>query len=120
MKHRLIAIVTWPVRVSGCAASRASRRGEDAARLGNWDVAVAEYTEAVQADPDKPEYKIQLERAMQSAAQAHISLARELEEKDALDAALGEYRRASELDSSNRLAAAKVMELEKTIRDRIE
>ena len=120
MKHRLIAIVTLTVLVSGCAASRAFRRGEDAARLGNWDVAVAEYTEAVQADPDKPEYKIQLERAMQSAAQAHITRAREMEEKDALDAALIEYRRASELDSSNRLAAAKVTELEKTIRDRIE
>src|SRR5918993_671284 len=120
MKHRLIAVVMLAVMVSGCAAGRAFRRGEDASRNGNWDAAVAEYTAAVQADPDKPEYKIQLERAMQSAAQAHITRARELEEKDALDAALGEYRRASELDSSNRLAAAKVMELEKTIRDRIE
>nr|MDQ3418822.1 hypothetical protein [Acidobacteriota bacterium] len=120
MKHRLIAIVTLTVMVSGCAAGRAFRRGEDASRLGNWDTAVAEYTQAVQADPDKPEYKIQLERAMQSAAQAHISRAREMEEKDALDAALNEYRRASELDSTNRLAAAKVTELEKTIRDRIE
>ncbi|MEX1129021.1 MAG: secretin N-terminal domain-containing protein [Vicinamibacterales bacterium] len=120
MKHRLIAMVTLTVLVSGCAAGRAFRRGEDASRSGNWDQAVAEYTKAVQADPDKPEYKIQLQRAMQSAAQAHISLAREMEEKDALDAALIEYRRASELDSTNRLAAAKVTELEKTIRDRIE
>jgi type II secretory pathway component GspD/PulD (secretin) len=120
MKHRLIAIVTLTVLVSGCAAGRAFRRGEDASRSGNWDQAVAEYTKAVQADPDTPEYKIQLQRAMQSAAQAHISLAREMEEKDALDAALIEYRRASELDSTNRLAAAKVTELEKTIRDRIE
>ena len=120
MKHRLIAVITLTVMVSGCAASRAFRRGEDASRNGNWDLAVTEYTEAVQADPDKPKYKIQLERAMQSAAQAHISRAREMEEKDALDAALAEYRRASELDSTNRLAAAKVTELEKTIRDRIE
>jgi type II secretory pathway component GspD/PulD (secretin) len=108
------------VMVTGCAAGRAFRRGEDAARSGDWDVAVAEYTRAVQADPDKTEYKIQLERAMQSAAQAHISRARDLEEKDALDGALAEYRRAAELDSSNRLAAAKVTELEKKIRDRIE
>ena len=91
MKHRLIAVVALAVMVSGCAASRAFRRGEDASRNGNWDVAVTEYTEAVQADPDKPEYKIQLERAMQSAAQAHISRAREMEEKGALDAALADY-----------------------------
>ena len=90
MKHRLIAVVMLTIMVSGCAAGRAFRRGEDASRLGNWDVAVAEYTDAVQKDPDKPEYKIQLERAMQSAAQAHISRAREMESKEALDAALAD------------------------------
>ena len=120
MKHRLIAVVTVAVLVSGCAAGRAFRRGQDAARSGDWDIAVNEYTKAVQEDPDKPEYKIQLERAMQSAAQAHISRAREFEENDNLDAALIEYRRAAELDSSNRLATAKANELEKQIRDRIE
>ena len=108
------------VLVSGCAAGRAFRRGQDAARAGDWDQAVVEYTRAVQANPDKPEYKIQLERAMQSAAQAHISRAREAEEKDALDLALNEYRRAADLDATNRLAAAKVSELEQKIRDRIE
>jgi len=108
------------VIVSGCAAGRAFRRGQDAARNGDWDLAVVEYTKAVQANPDKAEYKIQLERAMQTAAQAHISRGRELEEKDALDAALMEYRRANELDSSNRFAAAKAAELEQKIRDRIE
>ena len=120
MKHRLIAVVMLTVLVAGCAAGRAFRRGQDAARNGDWDLAVTEYTKAVQANPDRAEYKIQLERAMQSAGQAHISRARELEEKDNLDAALQEYRRAAELDSSNRLAAAKVTEIEKKIRDRIE
>jgi type II secretory pathway component GspD/PulD (secretin) len=120
MKHRLVAVVMLAVMVTGCAAGRAFRRGQDAARTGDWDLAVVEYTKAVQANPDKAEYKIQLERAMQTAAQEHISRARELEEKDALDAAMLEYRRASELDQTNRLAAAKVTELEQKIRDRIE
>jgi general secretion pathway protein D len=120
MKHRVIALVVMAVLVSGCAASRAFRRGQDAARTGDWDLAVTEYTKAVQENPDKAEYKIQLERAMQTAAQEHISRGREFEEKDNLDSALVEYRRAAELDSSNRLAAAKVTEMEKRIRDRIE
>ena len=120
MRHRLIALLMLTVIVSGCAAGRAFRRGQDAARAGDWDRAVVEYTRAVQEDPEKAEYKIQLERAMQSAAQVHISRAREMEEKDALDAALNEYRRAAELDATNRLAPAKVTELEKKIRDRIE
>jgi general secretion pathway protein D len=120
MKHRVIALVVVAVLVSGCAASRAFHRGQDAARTGDWDLAVTEYTKAVQENPDKAEYKIQLERAMQTAAQEHISRGREFEDKDNLDSALAEYRRAAELDSSNRLAAAKVTELEKKIRDRIE
>jgi general secretion pathway protein D len=120
MNQRLIAVLTLVVLVSGCAASRAFRRGQDAARNGDWDLAVTEYTRAVQANPDKPEYKIQLERAMQSAAQTHISRARDFEAKDNLDAALFEYRRAAELDVTNTLATQKVIELEKKIRDRIE
>ena len=120
MRHKLIVLMVATLLASSCAASRAYRRGQEAARNGNWDVAVTEYTQAVQEAPDKAEYKITLERAMQTAAQNHISRARELEEKDQLDAALMAYRRAVELDSTNRMAAAKMVELEKQVRDRIE
>ncbi len=120
MRQRLIVLIVASALAAGCAAGRAFRKGQEAARSGDWDTAVAEYTRAVQEAPDRPEYKIQLERAMQLAAQGHISRARELEQKDQLDAALIAYRRAVELDSSNRLAAAKAVELEKKIRDRIE
>ena len=57
------------------------------------------YTKAVQENPDSPEYKIALERAMQTLGAEHISRARELEQKDQLDAALLEYRKALEMDS---------------------
>ena len=39
---------------------------------------------------------------------------------DQLEAALGEYRQASEYDPSNRLVSVKVADLDKTIRDRVE
>jgi general secretion pathway protein D len=120
MTQRFITILMLSVLLTGCAAGRAFRRGNDAARAGEWDRAVAEYTKAVQEDPDRADYKIQLERAMQSAAAAHISRARELEEQGALDAALIEYRRAAELDATNRLSSSKVIELEKKVRDQIE
>ncbi|CAN5884223.1 hypothetical protein BH24ACI4_BH24ACI4_11700 [soil metagenome] len=108
------------IGASGCAAGRAYRRGQEAARAGDWDAAVAHYTRAVQENPDSPEFKIGLERAMQSAAQEHISRARQLEEQDQLDAALLAYRRALELDPTNRLGASRAAELERQIRDRIE
>ena len=120
MRYRLIALLLLTTLATGCAAGRAFRKGQEASRNGDWDIAVQEYTKAVQEDPDNAMYKITLERAMQTAAQEHISRARELESKDQLDMALIEYRRAVELDATNRSAASKVIELEKTIRDRIE
>ena len=120
LKRRLVAVVVLTLFVSGCAAGRAFRKGDEAARAGDWDTAVQHYTRAVQANPGRPEYKIALERATQSASRDHISRAHELEARDQLDAALLEYKRALELDGSNRLAAARAIELEKTIRDRIE
>jgi general secretion pathway protein D len=120
MKQRLVVLVVLAVVVSGCAAGRAFRRGQDAARAGDWDQAVAHYTRAVQADPDKPEYKISLERAMQAASREYIARAREFEAKDQFDAAVAAYRRAIELDSTNRLAASRATELERMIREKVE
>ena len=117
----LIAVVLMSaLMLSACAAERAFRRGEDSSRIGDWDSAVVHYRRAVQEDPDRAEYKIKLERAIQNAARDHISRARELEASEQLDPALREYRRALEYDASNRLAASKAAELERTIRERIE
>ena len=104
----------------GCAASKAFRQGDVATRRGDLDEAVVAFRKAVQADPDNANYKIALERAMLAASRAHLERAREFEKQDQLEAALGEYRLASENDLTNRGAAAKVGELERLIRDRIE
>jgi type II secretory pathway component GspD/PulD (secretin) len=115
-----IVVVALAATMAGCTAGRAFRRGEVAARAGDWDAAVTHFTRAVQESPDSPEYKIALERAMQSSAQEHISRARQLEAKDQLDAALMEYRKATEMDATNRLATARAAELERIIREKIE
>jgi len=120
LKHRIAIAIVLAIVVSGCAAGHAYRQGQEASRVGDWDSAVTHYTKAVQESPEKAEYKIALERATQNASREHLSRAHELEDHDQLDAALIEYKRALELDPSNRLAAAKSVELEKTIRDRIE
>jgi type II secretory pathway component GspD/PulD (secretin) len=104
----------------GCAAGKAFRQGESSMRTGNLDEAVVAYRRAVQAAPENANYRIALQRATQAASRAHIDKAHEYEQKDQLEAALGEYKQASEYDPSNRMATAKVAELDRTIRDRIE
>jgi len=113
-------VVALAVAGAACTAVNAFRKGETAMKAGDLDQAVAFYRSAVQAAPDNANYRIALERAMQAASRMHIERARDFEQKDQLDAALGEYKLATEYEPSNRLAVAKVAALERTIRDRIE
>ncbi len=121
IRLRELALLTaLALAAGGCAAGKAFRQGDAAMKGGNLDEAVARYRQAVQASPGNPNYKIALERATLAASRAHLDRAHEYEQKDQLEAALGEYKQASEYDPSNRGAAAKVQQLDKTIRDRIE
>jgi general secretion pathway protein D len=116
----MATVVVAALLAGGCAAGRAFRQGESAMATGNLDDAVAAYRRAVQAAPGNPDYKIALQRAMVAASRAHLDKARDFEAKDQLEAALSEYRLASEMDPTNRSATAKVAELDRTIRQRIE
>jgi len=113
-------LLALAIVAGGCAAGIAFRKGDAAMRAGSLDEAVAQYRRAVLADPDNPNYKIALERASQAASRAHLDKAREFEQNNQLEAALGEYKQTTEYDPSNRLAVSKSAELERTIRDRIE
>jgi general secretion pathway protein D len=118
--RKLIGLAAAVVLVAGCAAGSAFRQGVAAQKAGNLDEAVAAYRKAVQASPDNTDYKIALQRAQIAASHAHLERAREFESKDQLEAALGEYRQASEYDPTNRQAVAKIAELDRTIHDRLE
>jgi type II secretory pathway component GspD/PulD (secretin) len=117
---RITALLMVVALLAGCGAGRSFGRGQNAARIGDWDAAVNEYRRAVQQEPDNAAYRVALTRAMLSASVAHLEQARRFEEAGQLDDALREYRRASEYDPPNRLLASKVTEIERKIRDTIE
>jgi len=118
--HIAVLLLATALLAGGCAAGKAFSQGEVAMRAGNLDEAVAAYRKATQAAPNNANYRIALQRAMQAASRQHLDKARQFEQSDQLEAALGEYRQASEYDPSNRTATAKVSELDRTIRERIE
>src|SRR5262245_43875856 len=117
---RAAGVIALAVMLAGCAANSAYRAGNAASKAGNLDEAVAAYRRAVQADPDNPNFKIALERAMQAASRAHLERARQFEEQGQLEAALSEYRLASEYDPTNRVVLNKVFALDQTLRERAE
>jgi general secretion pathway protein D len=117
---RLLAAVAAALMAAGCAAGSAFSKGDEMMKAGQPDMAVAAYRKAVQASPENATYKIALQRAMLAASRGHMDRAREYEQMDQLEAAVGEYRQASEFDPSNRLASAKAADLERILRERAE
>src|SRR5437763_15669131 len=94
MTRKLSVLLILTLLVTGCAHGRAFRHGQDGIRRSDWDAAVAYFTSALQGAPDNGEYKINLQRAQEEASRMHIERARELEQKDQLDQALSEYKKA--------------------------
>jgi type II secretory pathway component GspD/PulD (secretin) len=105
---------------AGCATGRAFARGDEAGRAGDWEAAVGYYRQALQDDPDRPDYKIALERAMLAAAGMYAERGRQLEAAGQSDEALRAYRKAQEFEPANRQLGAKAAELERQLRDRME
>jgi general secretion pathway protein D len=117
---KAIVLVLVAAAAAGCAAGRAYSRAERAARAGDWDMAVTYYTQAVQSAPQSAEYKIALERAQLAASRQHLDAGLEAENKGDLDTAIREYKKASEYDTANSRAAAKAVQLQQQLRDKLE
>jgi len=106
--------------VTACSTGGAFQRGGQAALRGDWDMAVSEYTTAVQSEPNRVDYRMTLDRAKIAASQIHFDKARDMERRDQLDVALMEYRKVVEYYPANQEARAKIAALEQTIRARVE
>src|SRR5215203_5348269 len=116
----VLVVMLAAMVVAGCATGRAFARGEEAGRAGDWEAAVGFYRQALQDDPDRPDYKIALERAMVAAAAMYSDRGRQFEVAGQLDEALRAYRKAQEFEPSNRTLSAKAAEIDRTLRDRLE
>ncbi len=87
--------------LASCASSGSLRTARGAEATQNYDVAVAEYTKLLRANPGNREAFQGLERAKLRAAQDHFSKARRLAATGSLEEALVEYQLAAELNPGN-------------------
>jgi general secretion pathway protein D len=116
----IVLVAVAAVMAAGCATGRAFARGEAAGRAGDWEAAVGFYRQALENDPDRPDYQIALERARRAAAAMYEERGRQFEEAGQLEEALRAYRKAQEFEPSNRQLGAKAAQIDRTLRDRIE
>jgi general secretion pathway protein D len=90
---------------AGCAAHWAYRQGQQASDRGDWDLAVARFTKALQKDPNNIRYKISLENARIQASRVHYDEAKKALAAQDLEKAAEELQIASNYDPANRSAA---------------
>jgi general secretion pathway protein D len=116
----IVLVAMAAVMAAGCATGRAFARGEAAGRAGDWEAAVGFYRQALDADPDRADYQIALERARLAASAMYTERGRQFEEAGQLEEALRAYRKAQEFEPSNRTLGAKAATIDRTLRDRVE
>lgn len=98
---RLVSLILITISLAGCASSGSIRTARNAETQQNYDVAVAEYTKLLRANPHSREAQQGLERAKLRASQDHFTTARRLAATGKLEEALVEYQLAAELNPGN-------------------
>ena len=120
LTQSVVVVALAAMVAAGCATGRAFARGEAAGTAGDWESAVGFYRQALLDDPDRPDYKIALERAMLAAAAMYTERGKQFETAAQLDEALRAYRKAQEFEPSNRQLAGKAAQIDRVLRDRLE
>jgi general secretion pathway protein D len=108
-RHRrwrvLAAVALLALASAGCAARWAYRQGQDAGEKGDWDLAVARYTRALDKDPRNIGYRIALENARIQASRYHYDEAKKHLAANDFRSAADELEIASKYDPANRSAS---------------
>ena len=118
IRHLALALAVTGT-LAGCATTSALRDGRAAEQLGDHDRAVAEYTRALESDPDSREARQALSRARLRAAQDHFTSARRLYASGRLDEAMVELQLATELNPGNSEVEALLADVRSQLRSQV-
>ena len=107
---RHLGLLACLAGATGCASAGLAGRGVQAEQAGDFDLAVVEYTRAVQQKPADRATRQALDRARLRAAQEHHTRGRRFVYASKLDEALVEFQLAAELNPASK-------EIEESVRD---
>ena len=116
---RWVAALSLIATLAGCITSAALRDARRAEERQDYDVAVVEYTRALQRDPDNLNARTGLERARLRASQDHHTRARRLVANGRLDEAVAEYKLAAELNPDNPVIAEELVRTQNQLRTQV-
>jgi general secretion pathway protein D len=105
--------------LTACVTSAALREARRAEERQDYDVAVVEYTRAVQRDPDNIYARTGLQRARLRASQDHFTRARRHVANRRLEEAVTEYKLAAELNPDTRAIADELEQTQNQLRAQV-
>jgi len=100
----LATIAVMLLLAMGCSARKAYIEGQKAASLGQWELAVQRFTDAVEKAPSRPRYKIALEKTRLEASQEFFKRGQEYANTGLLEDAAIFYNKTIMFDPSNQYA----------------
>jgi general secretion pathway protein D len=118
LRSVLTALVISLLLLPSCTTNKTFKNAEVALKNKNWDVAVAEYSRALAADPNNPEIKLKLNMAKVFASRWHYEEAKRRQEEGKLQEAIMELSLAIDLDPDNKTAAEEYERVKKVVENR--
>ena len=116
---RSVVALAIAASLAGCVTSAALREARRAEERQDYDVAVVEFTRALQNDPDNIDARSGLQRAKLRASQDHFTRARRLSGTGRLEEAATEYKIAAELNPDNPVIAQELEQIQNQLRAKI-
>ncbi len=90
----VLGLAVPPVQARNKKSDKIYKLGQKAEAQNDFDAALNYYDQAVDADPQEPEYVIADERMRAKASQAHLAEGRRLQHEQKLDEALAQFQKA--------------------------
>lgn len=112
------ALVAPPVGARTKKGDKLLKQGEKAEAQKQYDQAIEYYSQAVQSDPHEPAYLIADQRARSEAAEAHVALGRQLQQKQQLQEALAQFQKAFLDDPSSQIALQEIAQTTMMIKEK--
>ena len=116
---RWVAVLLIVATLSGCITSAALRDARRAEERQDYDIAVVEYSRALQRDPDNISARTGLQRARLRASQDHFTRARRFAANGRLDEAVAEYKLAAELNPTDADIASEFAQAQNQLRTQV-
>jgi len=118
MNHsKIVLSIALSLGLLSCTSYRAYQRADEFEKGKQWDKAVAEYTRALEVEPDNIRYRMGLQRARLEASRVHFEKGKTLRAAGHNDLAALEFEIVVKLDPTNQYAAVELAKAVSAMRE---